>query len=106
VSWLLLLGAIAAEVAGTFSLKLSEGLSRAGPTLMVVVFYGLSFYLLSLVLRRMDVGVAYAVWSGLGTALVAIVGVALFGEEMTAARALALALIIAGVMLLNLSGAH
>ncbi|QYJ14558.1 Nicotine metabolites export pump subunit NepA [Rubrobacter xylanophilus DSM 9941] len=106
MSWLLLLGAIAAEVAGTFSLKLSEGLSRLGPSLMVAAFYGLSFYLLALVLKRMDVGVAYAVWSGLGTALVAIVGIALFGEELTAVKTLALALIIAGVMLLNLSGAH
>lgn len=106
MSWLLLFGAIAAEVAGTFSLKLSEGMSRPGPSLMVLAFYGLSFYLLSLVLRKMDVGVAYPVWSGLGTALVALIGVALFGEELTAVKTLALALIIAGVMLLNLSGAH
>ena len=79
-------------------LKLSDGFSRLGPTLGTLVLYGLSFYLLALVLRSFDVGVAYAIWSGLGTALVVVAGVIFFGEELTAARAASIALIILGVV--------
>ena len=96
--WVLLGTAILAEVAGTSLMKLSDGFSRLGPTVGTLVLYGLSFYLLALVLRSLDVGATYAIWSGLGTALVVMVGVIFFGEELTAARAASIALIILGVV--------
>ena len=103
-TWLLLGAAIVAEVAGTSFLKLSDGFSRPGPTLAVVGFYTLSFLLLAYVLRSIDVGVAYAIWAGLGTALVAAVGVLVFGEAITLARLLSLSLIVTGVVGLHLTG--
>ena len=103
-TWLLLVTAIAAEVGGTTSMKLSEGFTRPGPTTWVFVLYGVSFVLLAQVLKSMDVGVAYAIWSGLGTALVALVGVYMFGEPITVVRILSLALIVIGVFGLQMSG--
>lgn len=106
VSWLLLAVAIVLEVLGTTSMKLSEGFARPMYALLMVVFYTLSFVALALVLKRIDVSVAYAVWSGLGMALVAALGVLAFGEPLTAVKVLGLALIMAGVAVLNLAGAH
>ncbi len=100
--WLLLTGAIVLEVAGTTSMKLSEGFSRLVPSVLIFVFYGLSFVALTLALRRFDVSVAYAVWSGVGTALVAVIGVMYFREPLTALKLVSIALIIAGVVGLNL----
>lgn len=96
--WILLATAILVEVAGTSMLKLSDGFTRLGPTVATLVLYGVSFYLLALVLRSLDVGVTYAIWSGLGTALVVIAGVIFFGEQLTIARAASIALIILGVV--------
>ena len=73
--WLLLLGAIVAEVIGTSALKASEGFTRLGPTAVVVAGYGLAFWLLSITMRSIPVGVAYAAWSGLGIVLIALAGV-------------------------------
>lgn len=106
MSWLLLAVAIVLEVLGTTSMKLSEGFARPVYSLLMVVFYALSFVALALVLKQIDVSVAYAVWSGLGMALVAALGVLAFGEPLTAVKALALLLIVAGVVMLNLAGAH
>lgn len=103
-AWLLLMAAIATEVAGTMSMKLSDGLSRLGPSLAMVVCYSLSFVFLSRVLRYLEVGVAYAIWSALGTGLVALIGVVFFAEALTGLKVLGLALIIAGVISLNISG--
>ena len=100
--WLLLTGAIVLEVAGTTSMKLSEGFSRLVPSVLIFVFYGLSFVALTLALRKFDVSVAYAVWSGVGTALVAVIGVMYFREPLTALKLVSIALIIAGVVGLNL----
>ena len=102
--WLLLVAAIAAEVSGTTAMKLSEGFTRTGPTAWVVASYSASFVLLAQVLKSMDVGVAYAIWSGLGTAFVALIGVYYFGEPVTAGRVLSLTLIIIGVVGLQISG--
>jgi len=102
-TWLMLVAAIATEVAGTAFLKASDGFSRPGPALAVVGFYLLSFVLLAQVLRSVDVGVAYAIWSGLGTALVAASGVLFFGEAITAVRLLSLCLIVGGVVGLQLT---
>ncbi len=92
------------EVAGTTALKMSDGFSRLVPSLLVAVFYGLSFFLFALALKRIDLGVAYAIWAGLGTALVATIGIVWFGEAVTMIKLISLVLIIAGVVGLNLSG--
>lgn len=104
-TWLLLIAAIASEVGGTTCLKLSEGFSRLVPSLGVVALYLLSFVLLAKVLETLDMGVAYAIWAGLGTALVATAGILVFGESVSAARIASLGCIIVGVVGLQLSGA-
>jgi len=105
MSWLYLIVAIISEVAGTTSLKFSEGFTRPLPSALVVVCYGLSFFALSLTLKRIDVSIAYAVWSGLGTALIATIGFLWFKEPMTALKLASIGLIIIGVIGLNLGGA-
>lgn len=104
-SWFLLIAAIAAEVGGTTCLKLSDGFSRLVPSIGVVLLYSLAFALLAAVLKSMDVSVAYAIWSGLGTALIAVIGILIFGEPISAIRFVSLGLIVAGVVGLQLSGA-
>ncbi|WP_273792535.1 DMT family transporter [Brucella anthropi] len=94
--------AIVSEVIGTLSLKASEGFTRLGPSLIVVVAYGLAFYFLSMTLKSIPVGVAYAVWSGIGVTLVALVGWLLFGQKLDLAAVIGMGLIIAGVIVLNL----
>lgn len=96
--------AIATEVVGTSALKLSDGMSKFWPSLAVVIGYGLSFWLLALVLKTMPVGFVYAVWSGLGLAAVALVGIFFFGETLNLAGIAGLGLIVAGVVVLQLSG--
>jgi small multidrug resistance pump len=102
--WLLLFVAIVSEVGGTTSMKLSDGFSRLGPSVAMVVLYCISFVFLTYALKYIDVGVAYALWAGLGTALVAGVGFVYFGEALTVAKVASLSLIVAGVIGLNLSG--
>lgn len=98
----MLLGAVALEVTATTSLKLSEGLTRLGWLSLVVVGYGGAFWLLSLVLRSIPVGLTYAVWSGLGTVGAAVAGRVLFGEAFGMLKLAGVGLILAGVLLLNL----
>ena len=98
--------AIAIEVGATISLRYSDGFTKPLPSAIVVVGYVLSFYLLALVLRDISVSTAYAVWAGAGTAAVAVIGMAVLGEPATALKLLAIGLIVAGVIALNLSGAH
>ena len=100
--WLYLILAIVLEVAGTTSMKLSQGFSRLLPSVMIFVFYALSFAGLTLALKRIDVSVAYAIWSGLGTALITVIGLAYFKEPATLVKILSIALIILGVAGLNL----
>ena len=102
LAWLYLGLAIILEVAGTTSMKLSDGLSRPWPTLAIFVFYGLGFSVLTLALRHIELSVAYAIWSGVGTALIAMLGLLWFGENMTLAKLASIALIIIGVIGLNL----
>ncbi len=89
---------------GTTALKLSQGFSRLAPSLVVVISYCLSFYLLSLTLKKMEVGVVYAIWSAVGTALIATIGILWFKEPISVLKIASLALIIFGVIGLNLSG--
>jgi len=101
--WFWLMSAICLEVAGTTSMKLSEGFQRLLPSVFILVFYGMSLAALTLALRRIDVSVAYAIWSGLGTALIALVGIAYFKEPANLVKWLSIGLIILGVIGLNLS---
>ena len=98
--------AILAEVAGTVALKYTDGFTNPGPTAVVVAGYGLSFWMLALVLRDMPIGLTYAVWAAAGTALIAAIGIVAFGEPATTLKLLSLGLIIAGVVGLNLAGSH
>jgi small multidrug resistance pump len=101
-SLLLLLVAILSEVVGTVALKASDGFARLGPTALVVVGYGLTFYFLGLALKQIPLGVAYAIWSGLGTAGAVLAGVLLWRESLNLAGVIGIALIVAGVLILNL----
>jgi small multidrug resistance pump len=103
---LLLLAAIAIEVAATSLLGRTQGFSNPGWTIAVLAAYGVSFWLLARVVRTMPVSVAYAVWSGLGTAAVAVIAYAFLGESLGALKLLCLALIIVGVVGLNLLGTN
>lgn len=104
IFWFYLVVAIVLEVAGTSAMKLSEGFTRPGPSAAILVLYGVSLYLFTLALKKIDVSVAYAVWSGVGTAMIALVGVLWFREPVTALKMVSLLLIIAGVIGLNLGG--
>lgn len=105
MSWLFLILAIGFEVAGTTCMKLSEGFTKLAPSIGLAVFYACSLALLTLALRRIDVSVAYAIWSGLGTALIAVIGIAIFREPLTALKVGSIVMIILGVVGLNLGGA-
>jgi small multidrug resistance pump len=102
--WIYLLLAIGFEVAGTTSMKLSDGFSRLFPSPLMIVFYLVCLGFLALAMRKVDVGVAYAVWSGAGTALIAAIGILWFNEPVSALKVVGLLAIIGGVVSLNLSG--
>ncbi|MGI5453826.1 DMT family transporter [Streptomyces sp. CA-249302] len=106
MGYLLLGTAIAAEVGATTAMKYSEGFSRLVPTLLTVFGYVVSFFLLAQTLKTISVGTAYAIWSGIGTAAIATIGLLFFGEGLSAAKIAGMALIIVGVVVLNLGGAH
>lgn len=101
--WALLLLAVVSEVMGSTALKASWGFGKLLPSLVVVFGYGLAFYFLSLSLRTIPLNTAYAVWSGLGTVLIALLGWWVLKEPMNAAIALGIVLIVAGVVILNLA---
>ncbi len=101
-AWLYLTIAILAEVIGTSALKSSEGFTRLWPSVTVVVGYGLAFWMLSLTIKTIPVGIAYAVWAGAGIVLVALIGWVLFQQKIDAMGMLGIALIISGVLVLNL----
>ena len=94
--------AVAAEVIATSALKASDGFTRPLPTVVVALGYGIAFYFLSLVLKTVPVGVAYAIWSGLGVVLVALLSWWLFGQKLDLAALLGMGLIVAGVLVMNL----
>jgi multidrug transporter EmrE-like cation transporter len=98
--------AILSEVAGTLALKHADGFTRILPSSAVVIGYGVSFWMLALVLRELPIGLTYAVWAAAGTALIATIGILAYGEPATTLKILSLGLIIAGVVGLNLAGSH
>jgi multidrug transporter EmrE-like cation transporter len=103
---LLLSLAIVTEVVGTVALRYSDGFTKLVPSAIVVLGYGASFWLLALVLKELSIGTTYAVWSAVGTALIAAFGIFALGEPATALKLGSLALIIIGVVGLNFAGTH
>lgn len=104
--WVYLGVAIVAEVIATAALKATEGFSRLGPSVLVVAGYGTAFYFLSLTLRTLPLGVAYALWSGMGIALVTAFGWLYYRQALDAPTLCGLALIAAGIVLIQLRGGH
>jgi small multidrug resistance pump len=96
--------AIGTEIVATTALKLSDGFTRLGWAAVVVVGYGISFYALSVALRTIPLGVVYAVWSGIGTAAIVVIGYVLFHEVLDAVKLAGIGLIIIGVVMLNGTG--
>lgn len=106
MEWIYLLLAIFFELAGTISLKVSHGYTKFWPSVLVVAFYVPAFVMLGWATKAIAISTAYAIWSGLGTAFMAIVGIAFFGEAAVPMKIVGLVLVIAGVVMLNLSGGH
>jgi len=104
--WLLLFAAILLEVAGITSMKLSRGFAEPIPSIAVPVFYVLSTAAVILALKRLDLSVTYAIWSGVGTALAATIGIAYFREPVTLFKLASLALVVLGVVGLSLAAKH
>ncbi len=100
--WFTLAWAILFEVCGTTALKLSDGFTKTVPTVLALVLYIIGLYLMTLVLKKLDLGLVYAIWSGMGTALVAIIGIAVFGDSVDMIRIGSIALIIIGVVGLHM----
>ncbi len=103
-TWIILAAAIALEVAGTTCMKLSEGFTKPVPSALIFVFYAASFTALTYALKKIDVSVAYAIWSGVGTVLIATIGILYFREAATTLKLISILLIVAGVVGLNLGG--
>lgn len=99
--WLMLSLAILLELSGTLCLKLSHGFSRLLPSIGVVCFYAGSFALMAQSLKTLEVGIVYAIWAGVGTALIALVGILAFGESINAFKILGLLMIIGGTFILR-----
>ncbi len=93
--------AILAEVVGTSALKATQGFTRFWPSVVVVIGYGVAFYFLSLALKTIPVGVAYAIWSGVGVALITLIGWVVFHQKLDAPALLGIALIVAGVVVIQ-----
>lgn len=103
MSWIFLSLAIVFEVAGTTSLKYSKGFTLLLPSVLLILFYSASFYFLSKALLKLEVGLSYAIWSGLGTALITILGVILFKDVLSPGKIFFLVLIVVGVIGLHFS---
>jgi small multidrug resistance pump len=106
LAWIYLSAAIASEVAGTVFLRYTDGFTRATPSTLVIATYAASLWLTALALRELEISLAYAVWAGVGTAAVAVIGMAALGESVNALKLASIALVIGGVVGLNLSGAN
>jgi small multidrug resistance pump len=106
MAYLTLSGAILLEILGTTLMARSDGFARPWFSIGTIASYLLAFVLLAQTLKSMEVGTAYAIWSGAGTAIIAAIGILFLGEAASAAKLLGVALVVAGVTVLNLGGAH
>ncbi|MCL4675523.1 MAG: QacE family quaternary ammonium compound efflux SMR transporter [Pararhodobacter sp.] len=103
--WLILAAAILFETIGTTALKASDGFTRLGPSVVSIATYMVSFWLLALVLRTIPVGIAYAIWSGLGICLISIIGYFAFNQRLDTPAMIGLGMIVAGIAVINLFSA-
>ncbi|MEH2179738.1 DMT family transporter [Nostoc sp.] len=103
ISWIYLILAILFEVSGTTCMKLSQGFTKIVPSVLIFVFYGLCFTFLTFALKRLEVSVVYSIWAGLGTILIALVGIIWFQESATLIKLVSIALIIIGIIGINAS---
>ncbi|MEC4819306.1 MAG: multidrug efflux SMR transporter, partial [Scytonema sp. PMC 1069.18] len=103
LSWIYMILAILLEVAGTTCMKFSEGFTKVWPSIFIFVFYALCFSILALALKTIEVSIAYAVWSGLGTVLIVSIGILWFHESVSLIKLLSIVLIIIGVIGLHIS---
>ncbi|QDE29558.1 DMT family transporter [Shewanella polaris] len=101
-SWIFLSVAILTEVLATSALKASDGFSKLAPSIVVVVGYVLSFYFLSLALKSIPVGIAYATWAGLGIVLITVIAWVMYGQKLDVGALVGMTLILAGVVVMNL----
>ena len=99
--YIYLIVAVAAETIGTTALQASNQFTRVGPTVLVVIAYGVAFYFLGIALKYIPVGIAYALWSGLGIVLIACIGFAVFGQSLDLAAVIGLAMIIGGIVVIQ-----
>ena len=106
MSWIYLILAIIMEVIGTTNMKLSQGFTKTLPSILVFVFYIISFAFITLALKKLDISITYAIWSGVGTALIAAIGFFYFKEPVTAIKIGSIALIVIGVVGLALVEQH
>jgi small multidrug resistance pump len=104
IYWIYLLIAILTEVVGTTMMKVSQGLTRLVPSVTMFVMYAVSFVFMAFALKKIEVSTAYAIWSGLGTALIATIGIVAFRESFSISKLLGIVMIIGGVVLLNIKG--
>ena len=102
IHYVYLIIAVAAETIGTSALQASQQFSRLGPSIVVVIAYGLAFYLLSLTLRTLPVGIMYAIWSGLGIVLIAFIGWVVFGQKLDLPAILGMSMILGGILVIHL----
>ncbi len=106
MAYFMLAAAIALEVGGTSLLPSTQGFSRLGPTLLCLSAYAAAFVLLSRIVEHLPVGVVYATWSGMGIAAIMLIGATFMGEPLTLAKVAGAAMIIGGVVILNVAGVH
>jgi small multidrug resistance pump len=102
--WVLMAFAIVFEVIGTTCLKLSEGFTKIIPSILIFVFYAISFTLLTYALKKIDLSLAYAIWSGAGTALIALIGIFVFSESVSLIKIISLIFVIIGIVGLKMAG--
>ena len=103
MSWCYLLAAIICEIAGTMSMKLSRGFTNPAASALIFVFYAFAFTLMTLAIRKIEIGVAYTIWSGIGATLVTVIGIVCCGENVSALKLVSVALVIIGVVGLKIS---
>jgi small multidrug resistance pump len=104
MNWIYLSLAIVTEVVGTVMIRFSNSFSKIVPTILMIALYIISYYFFTLSVKKIDLGIAYAVWSGVATALLTAVGMLAFNESISLSRLIAIGLILIGVLILNLSG--
>lgn len=104
--WILLMITIIFEVAGTIAMKLSLGLTKVFPTIMIFISYGLCFSIFAIAIKQIELSVAYAIWSGVGTLIISIIGILLFNETISVIKIVSILFIILGVIGLKVTSIH